>query len=75
MDQTEPAPLCRSTSPADDACMKPRGHKSNMHIGFTPGKRSKTRRWQGGINTPARWEVLDDGHMTEADWDTWGRFR
>lgn len=71
MDDT--VPTCRSVSPDDDVCTKPRAHKSNWHQGHTPGKASPTRRWEGGIRTPAKWEYIDDGHMTEADWDTWGR--
>lgn len=54
--------MCRSTSPDDDVCIKPRGHKSRWHQGYIPGKRSATRRWEGGIRTPARWEVVDDGY-------------
>lgn len=64
---------CRATSPDDDACVKVRGHKSHWHQGHQPGKRHATRRWEGGINTKPRWELVDDGYMTQADEDTWGR--
>jgi hypothetical protein len=63
--------LCRSTSPDDDACFKERGHKGRWHQGHQPGKRHPTRRWEGGVRSPARWE--DDGCMSMADEMTWGR--
>lgn len=65
---------CRSTSPADDMCTKPRGHKSRFHQGKIPGKRHPTKRWTGGINTVAAWEYVDDGYMSEGEWSAYGRF-
>lgn len=61
---------CRSTSPdpggelAAFHCKKPRAHKSNWHI--SDGAK---RRWQGGINTVAKWEPpADDGYRSEGEY-------
>lgn len=59
---------CRSVSPDDDACTKPRGHKGQWHQGQVAGKASKTKRWRDGVNKPPQWEYIDDGYRTEADY-------
>ncbi len=66
--------LCRSKLPviteglAPLPCVKPRPHKSRFHSNPLVEKR-----WEGGINTTAHWEYIDDGYMSEGDWQSWGR--
>jgi hypothetical protein len=64
---------CRSTSPDGDGCTKGRGHVRRWHQREGAHGTPSSRRWEGGVRTPARWEYVDDGHMTEADYATWGR--
>ncbi len=57
---------CRSTSPSGVPCSKPRGHRRAEHAGAG-------QRWTGGVNTPAILVRRDDGHLSEADHQTWAR--
>lgn len=63
-DRADAAP-CRSKSPDADPCAKPRGHRTHWHQGADPS----TRRWDGGVRTPARWEYIDDGYRSEGDYE------
>lgn len=58
---------CRSVSADGRACDKPRGHKKPVHVDRDGAE------WNGGINTPAQKVYVDNGYMTEADYQTWGR--
>jgi hypothetical protein len=65
---------CRSKGLDDQPCVKKRGHLPMKHSD------GKGNRWHGGINTPAVAPVtptphkyVDNGYMTEADYQTWGR--
>jgi len=66
---------CRSKSPNDDPCIRARGHKGKHRIAQPKWASVAPDRlqWEGGINTRPDWVMVDDGHMTEADYDTWGR--
>lgn len=57
---------CRSTSPDGVPCARQRGHKAFLHTCL--GKV-----WRDGINVPASWVREDDDHMSEGDFQSWGR--
>ena len=77
-DQTETLP-CRSVGPTGLPCKRKRGHTNAKHSDGLGGY------WMHGINKPAvavaksvpdqfagkREE--DDGHMSEGDYQSWGR--
>jgi len=63
---TEAVKQCRSKSPDGNQCPKPRGHKKRHG--------ESGREWTDGINKRAWWYKPDNGHMSEADYQTWGRF-
>lgn len=59
---------CRSTSPDGDGCTKGRGHRSRWHQRAAAHGFPASRRWEDGGRKPARWEYVDDGYRTEADY-------
>lgn len=59
---------CRSTSPDGKACTKPRGHKKR-HAAPTAQDE-----WTEGVNNRGFWHQVDDGHMSEGEYQAYGRF-
>lgn len=66
----EPTKPCRSRNADGEACAKPRGHKSGL---YRDHRGPSGREWTGGVRARAFAILADDGYMTEADYQTWGR--
>lgn len=67
MDRLAP---CRSISPSGEPCVRARGHQGKQ--GMWHENPVVPRRWRGGIKTPAYWRI-DNGPLTEADYQSWMR--